>query len=148
MFATTRRAVLCVPLAILCAVVHWATMPARGRSDQGRFRHGAHRRSCAQRQAKSSGAGNLARRRQRQRRLLGRPVELVYYAGCIRRGLFAHAGNGSAPLRQIGARGWPRAARPSLVGEGDGQPRMQSFRREGLLHLAVELAFDDHVDEP
>ena len=29
MFATTRRAVLCVPLAILCAVVHWATMPAR-----------------------------------------------------------------------------------------------------------------------
>src|SRR5262249_12677587 len=25
---------------------------------------------------------------------------------------------------------------------------MQSLRREGLLHLAVELAFDDHVDEP
>ena len=79
---------------------------------------------------------------------LGRSVELVYYAGRVPRGLFAHAGNGSAPLRQIGARGWPRAAGPSLVGEGDGQPRMQSFRREGLLHLAVELAFDDHVDEP
>src|SRR5438445_13681987 len=25
---------------------------------------------------------------------------------------------------------------------------MQSLRCEGLLHLAVELAFDDHVDEP
>src|SRR5262249_3392507 len=56
--------------------------------------------------------------------------------------------NGSAPLRRIGARGGARAARPSLVGERDGQPRMQSFRREGLLHLAVELAFDDHVNEP
>jgi hypothetical protein len=29
MFATTRRAVLCVPLAILFAVVQWAIVPAR-----------------------------------------------------------------------------------------------------------------------
>ena len=29
MFATTRRAVLRVPLAILFAVVQWATVPAR-----------------------------------------------------------------------------------------------------------------------
>jgi hypothetical protein len=149
MFATTRRAVLCVPLAILCAVVHWATMPARAahpiKVGFGMALTGA---------VAPNGKQNLLALEiwrddvNAKGGLLGRPVELVYYAGCVRRGLFAHAGNGSAPLRQIGARGWPRAARPSLVGEGDGQPRMQPFRREGLLHLAVELAFDDHVDEP
>src|SRR5262245_45934024 len=54
----------------------------------------------------------------------------------------------SASLRQIGARRWARAARPSLVGERNGQPRVQPFRCKGLLHLAVELAFDHHVDQP
>src|SRR5262249_1906641 len=55
---------------------------------------------------------------------------------------------GLAPLREIGARRRARVARPALVREGNGQPRMQSLSCEGLLHLAVELAFDDHVDEP
>src|SRR5262249_39163531 len=41
-----------------------------------------------------------------------------------------------------------RAARPSLVRERNGQPRMQSLRCEGLLDLPVELAFDHHVDQP
>ena len=34
MFAATRRAVLCIPLAILFAVVQWATVPARDAAHQ------------------------------------------------------------------------------------------------------------------
>jgi hypothetical protein len=49
-------------------------------------------------------------------------------------------------LGQIDARRGTWSARPSLVGERNGQPRPQSLGGEGLLDLAVELAFDHHVD--
>jgi hypothetical protein len=42
MSATARRACVCRS-QFLFAVVQWATVPARARSDQGRFQHGAHR---------------------------------------------------------------------------------------------------------
>ncbi len=43
--------------------------------------------------------------------------------------------------------GCARAARPALVGEGNGECRHQSLRSEGLLDFAVELALDHHVDQ-
>ena len=84
MSATARRAVLRVPLAILFAVVQWATgARARSRSDQGRFQHGAHQ-GVTSKQVKRPEI--VVRRLRRSPRLL------------------AHAGKGSAPLRRIGAR--------------------------------------------
>lgn len=41
MSAAARRACVCRS-QFLFAVVQWATVCARGRSDQGRFQHGAH----------------------------------------------------------------------------------------------------------
>src|SRR5712691_13298307 len=50
-------------------------------------------------------------------------------------------------LRQIERWGGTRAAGPALVREGNREPRLQSLRSEGLLHLAVELPLDHHVDQ-
>jgi len=76
MFATTRRAVLRVPLAIWFALVQWATVPAHAADPIKVGFSMALPGAVAQRQAKLeiwrhdvNAKGGL----------LGRPVELVYY---------------------------------------------------------------------
>src|SRR3954470_4161744 len=72
-------------------------------------------------------------------------------AGAVRYAVDGHALTLTSRLRFADGRAMrrrARATRPPLVRQRNGELRAQSFRSERLLDLAVELAFDHHVDQP